>query len=252
MTSAFHFMGTVFDSDDNKIELEFHMTVFPPSLKFTVYLMGKFTSYTLNSERFDFKSRASPEDLDSRRDWLSAKIVVLLGDVFILEPLESRGKMIELSIRFSWDPCFAIIRWQMGSCHCHVAVRPSPPYRTWVRDNLAPVTWHAAVSYSDKVLDNLRTHRKTPHEPSSSSAGPSKNPPPVIHHRPTIQMLDSFCQADFEVKDSFCQTFSPLTVDFGVGPDLIHLITDLARYRSIEDYHPLGRSFGWPFLTHSE
>ena len=156
--------------------------------------MGKFTSYTLNSERFDFKSRASSGDLESRRDWQSTQSVTLLGDVFILEPLESRGKMIVLSIRFSWDPCFAIIRWQLGSCHCHVAVRPSPPYRTWVRDNLAPVTWFAAVTHSNKMLGNLRTHRMTPHEPSSSSADSPKTPP-VIHSRSEIQMLGSFCKS---------------------------------------------------------
>ena len=58
MTSAFHFTGLVFGSQDKKIELEFRMNLVPPQLKFTVYVMGKFASYTLNSERFDFKSRA--------------------------------------------------------------------------------------------------------------------------------------------------------------------------------------------------
>ena len=236
-------MGTVYDSQDNKVQLEYFMTLVPPSLKFTVYLMDKFTSYALNSERFDFKSRASEEDLESRRDWQSAQMVTLLGDVFILEPIERRGKMLEISVRFSWDPCFAIIRWQMGSCYSHVAVRPSPPYRTWVKDNLAPVTWFAAVNHADKTLDNLRTHRMKPHEPSSSSTALTQAVSPVIRQPPAREMTDGFCQADFETADNFAQTIGIHTTDFGVGPDLTHLETDITIFRSVDFYHP-----PWPVV----
>ena len=159
MTSAFHFMWTILDENDKKIQVEFEMTLVPSSLKFTVYLMGQFTCHTLNSERFDFKARAHEEDLESRRDWKSSNAINILGDVFALEPLEMRGKLIELTMRISWDPCFAILRWRMGDCFLHVAVRPSPPYRTWVCGNIAPVTWQIAVTRSDRLLDRLRTHR---------------------------------------------------------------------------------------------
>ena len=183
---------------------------------------------------------ALEEDLESRMDWKSNRKVELLGDVFILEPLEKRGQILDFAISFSWGPCFAILRWQMGSCYCHVAVRPSPPYRTWAKDHLAPVTWHAAVTHSDKTLDRLRGPRGPPNEPSSSSNSAPKAAPPVIH-RP--QLSDGFCQVDFETRDNFAQTAVTQFADFGVGPDLVHLQTDLVVYRPIEFFHP-----PWPVV----
>ena len=118
--------------------------------------MGEFASYTLNSERFDFKARANEEDLNSRREWFSSSALDLIGDVWVLEPLDSRGKQLDVSIRVIWDPCFAIIRWTLGDCFMHVAVRPSPPYRSWVRDNMAPVTWSTAVNRANRELDKRR------------------------------------------------------------------------------------------------
>ena len=127
MTSAFHFTGTILSQEGRKIEVEFETSLVPSSLKLTLYLMGKFTSYTLNSERFDFKARANEEDLDSRREWKSGNFDLSPGDVFILEPLPSRGKTLEITIKYSWGPCFAILRWKMGDCCLHVAARPSHP-----------------------------------------------------------------------------------------------------------------------------
>ena len=99
---------------------------------------------------------ANEEDLNSRREWFSSPALDLVGDVWVLEPLDSRGKQLDISIRISWDPCFSIIRWTLGDCFMHVAVRPSPPYRSWVRDNLSPVTWSTAVNYANRELGKRR------------------------------------------------------------------------------------------------
>ena len=80
------------------------MPLAPSSLKLTLYLVGKFTSYALNSGRFDFKARANEEDLDSRREWQSDNSDLISGDVFILEPLPVRGKTLEIAIKYSWAP----------------------------------------------------------------------------------------------------------------------------------------------------
>ena len=45
------------------------------------------------------------------------------------------------------------------------------------------------------------------------------------------------------MKGSFCQTVSPLTADFGVGPDLIHLETTVTVFRPVEFYH-----IPWPVV----
>ena len=224
------------------------MSLVPSKLKFTLYFMDKFTSFSMISERFDFKARAYAEDLESRRDWQSNNAENLLGDVFVLEPLEMRGKTVEITIRFSWGPCFAIIRWNLGDCCLHVAVRPSPPYRTWVKDHLAPVTWQAAVNHSDRVLDNLRTHRTPKHEAASSSTNPPKvsspvHPKPPCPQPPKKLMIDDFSQTCEHTTDQFCQTTPTFTRDFGVGPDLIHLETSIVGFRSVEFYHP-----PWPVV----
>ena len=238
-------MGTILSQDDRKIEIEFEMSLVPSSLKLTLYLMDKFTSYTLNSERFDFKARAHEEDLNSRREWQSNNLNHLLGDVFILEPLPSRGKTLEISIRYSWDPCFAIIRWMMGDCHLHIAVRPSPPYRTWVRDNIAPVTWQAAVTHSDRILSRWFSPKTPIHEPSSSSSNPPKaGPPPAPIPKSSPKNFASvICQASVQMMDGVCQTISKATRDFGVSPDLTHLESSLIVYRPIEYYH-----VPWPIV----
>lgn len=231
MTSAFHFLGVMLDSQDRKVQLEFRMTLVPSTLKFTVYLMDRFTSYTLNSERFDFKARAHEEDLESRREWFSSDTLKLLGEFWVVEPIESRGKQIESSIHISWGPCFSIIRWQLGECCMHVAVRPSPPYRTWVKDNLAPVTWSTAVTHANRMVDRFRGGPVT-HEKSSSST--DQIPP----SKPSKSFADQFCQAGVcSVSESSCQTIQARTEDVGVGPDLIHLITTLVPYRSVESFH---------------
>ena len=225
-------MGLVLDSQDRKIELEFRMTLVPPSLKFSVYMMSQYTSYTLNSERFDFKSRATEEDLESRRDWASSDSQVLLGDVFVIEPIDSRGKQIELSVKVSWDPCFAVIKWLMNGCHVRIAVRPSPPYRSWVRDYLAPVTWDVAVKHADSMIrKSIASRQPAPKLPEPSS---SSSQPPVIH-----QSQDQFCQTQcILTNDGFCQTVSRSFSEIGVGPDLIHLETTIVPYFPVEYYHP--------------
>ena len=241
-------MGTIFDQFDKKIQVEFEMQLVPSRLKFTLYLMDKFTSYTLNSERFDFKARAHEEDLESRRDWQSNTMGNLLGDVFVIQPLDMRGKTLELTIKYSWDPCFAIVRWNHGECCLHVAVRPSPPYRSWVKDHLAPVTWHAAVTHVDLMIDRARNRRTSTHEPSSSSGAPpnlsvSASPKPSCPPPPCKSVTDSFCQTSVRTSESFCQTTVITTRDSSTTPDLIHLETTLVIHRPIEFYHP-----PWPVV----
>ena len=58
MTSAFHFMGPCLGDVGNRIQLEPQLTLAPPQLMYTVYFTVGFTSYSLISERFDFKARA--------------------------------------------------------------------------------------------------------------------------------------------------------------------------------------------------
>ena len=123
----FLLLGSALDSQGKKAQLEFRMTLAPSALKFTVYLMGRFASFTLNSERFDFKARARDEHLDSRREWFSSSSLDLIGDVWVVEPLESRGRQIEICANVSWDPCFfghpmanggVVLRtWQSGRRH---------------------------------------------------------------------------------------------------------------------------------------
>ena len=237
MTSAFHFIGTMLDENDKKIQIEFEMTLVPSKIKFTIYLMDKFTSWALNSERFDFKARAHEEDLESRREWYSSNMGSILGDVFVLEPLSMRGRALELTIKFSWDPCFAILRWNHGDCCMHVAVRPSPPYRTWVKDNLAPVTWQSAVSHCDRILDRARNSRTPIHEPSPSSAAPVISPKPPCPPPPFRSVTDSFCQTTIHTAEGFCQTVLTPVRDSSTSPDLVHLETTLVAYRPIEYYH---------------
>ena len=98
-----------------------------PQLTFTVYLMERFISETLHSERFDVKSRAHIGDLESRCDRATSDSAQIPGDVFVLEPMDLRGRQIELSATCSWGPCFAILRCEIKGCHMAVSVRPSPP-----------------------------------------------------------------------------------------------------------------------------
>ena len=82
MTSAFHFMGSSGTNKGEKAAIEFQLILVPPQLTFTVYFMERFICKTLHSERFDVKSRAHIEDLESRRDWATSDSAHILGDVF--------------------------------------------------------------------------------------------------------------------------------------------------------------------------
>ena len=154
-----------------------------------------------------------------------------------------RGLTIEIDIKFSWGPCFAILRWKLGEVCLHVAVRPSPPYRTWVKDFLAPVTWKAAVTHTDKNLTRLLNLQPVTHEPSSSSSNPPKAGPPPAPTPPSRSFAQAFCQASVSMADSDCQTISPSTRDFGTAPDLIHLVDVLVVHHPVEYYHP-----PWPVV----
>ena len=243
MTSPFHFTGTLFGPEDRKIQIEFEMSLVPSSLKLTLYLMDKYTSWALNSERFDFKARSCEEDLDSRRDWHTVNFLHILGDVFILEPLPMRGKTLEISIKASWGPCFAILRWGIKDAFLRVAVRPSPPYRSWVKDHLEPVTWQVAVTHSDRCLARYVTPKSVTHEASSSSTHPPKSGPPPAPRSSPKNFASAFCQASVIMIDGVSQTISNASRDFGVGPDLIHLETSMVVYRPVEYFH-----VPWPIV----
>ena len=91
-TSAFHFIGPSETNTGWGAHLEFEMALVSPQLKFTVYSTGKFVSRALISGRFDVKSRARSEDLESRRDWATVDSVSVLGDVRILSLANARGR----------------------------------------------------------------------------------------------------------------------------------------------------------------
>ena len=241
MTSAFHFTGKLSQTKPSptgkgKFEVEFEFTVMPPKLRLTIYIMDAFISRTLHSERFDLKARARPEDLDSRREWFTTESTVFSGEVWALSPIEIRGRMIDLEIHASWNPCFAIIRWMHGDVFMHIAVRPSPPYRDWVKGDSAPLSWLAAVSHLDEKLKSQAQH---------------------IFARSTRNFV---CQTDIPIAPlkprsyDFCSQFSSssesvgcqagaITRECGIGPDLIHLVTTLAVYRPYWELHP-----PWPTL----
>ena len=155
-------MGHGEDGDGGPVQLEFELTIAHPSLKFTAYFLGKYASYAINSERFDFKARSCEEDLESRRDWAPVNQSRILGDVHVSSPMDVRGREIEISAMCSWVPCLSIIRWEIRDCHMGVAARPSPPYRDWARCFLAPITWAVAVTHLGRQLDNARTRRSPP------------------------------------------------------------------------------------------
>ena len=69
-----------------KFEVEFEFTAVPPNLRLAIYIMGAFVSRKLHSGRFDFKARARPGDLESRRDWRSAESTIFTGEVYALPP----------------------------------------------------------------------------------------------------------------------------------------------------------------------
>ena len=238
------------DRNGKKIEVEFQMSLVPSSLKFTVYLMDQFASWALNSERFDFKARANEEDLESRREWYSANSQSNLGDVFILEPLSMRGQTLEIDIKFPWAPCLAILRWKLGEVFLHVAVRPSPPYRTWVKDFLAPVTWKAAVTHADKNLTRLLNLRPMTHEPSSSSPHPSKAGPPP--HLPREVSPKHFAKQAYSRPMVIVKRFRPRP---GILAPLRIWFTWWMYWWRITLWiiiTPPGRSSGYPSLMHSE
>ena len=90
-TSAFHFTGT--SGAIKEIERNSSSTWrWPPSLKFTVYFLGKFTSRSMLSGRFDVKSRTHAGDLESRRDLQTVSFSNILGDVRISSPRDVRGR----------------------------------------------------------------------------------------------------------------------------------------------------------------
>ena len=146
-------------------QMESERTLVPPRLKFTVYFTEKYRSRTLFPAGYDAKSRATREDLESRRDWASLGYENYIGDVYALSPWNVRGREIESPAMRIWDPCFAIVRWGINGCQMTAAVRPPPPYSAWVRVNAAPLTWRQLVAHLDRQLDNDRARRPPPRVP---------------------------------------------------------------------------------------
>ena len=85
-------MGPAETNTVGEAHLELERALAPHQLKFAVYSMDKFVSRALISGRFDVKSRAHSEDLESRRDWATVDSVSVLGDVRILSLANARGR----------------------------------------------------------------------------------------------------------------------------------------------------------------
>ena len=243
MTSAWYVMGNLSPQHGNdRVQIEFEFTPAPPDLRLSLYYMDRFQSKTLYSQRFDYKARGQPEDLESRRDWQSTEKVSFLGDVFAVSPRACRGQEIEIELLVSWNPCFAVLRWQHKGVHMHVAVRPSPPYREFVVGKSKPLTWIEAITGVDQAV--LKLYQAAPSFSSSSSSDPPRNVPSFTVSTQTEQFPrrparnDFFCQFSASCRSVSCQSESPFLVDTGVGPDLIHLVTTLARFTPFWEYHP--------------
>ena len=234
-------MGPAETNTVGEAHLELERALAPHQLKFAVYSMDKFVSRALISGRFDVKSRAHSEDLESRRDWAAVDFVRVLGTVRILSPLDVRGREIELSALRSWNPCFAIIRWEIRGRHMAVAVRPSPPHRDWVRGDSGPITRRTAVTHIGRQIGNSRTRRSTAHpDPSSSSNVPPSDTAPRSAHPVRLITHDRECQVAPPrgiIEDRGCQVDQPAMADQEVGPDFPHLEVRMARYRSVLSSH---------------
>ena len=98
----------------------------PPRMEFVFYEVDRRRTWALRSERFDFKARGAPGDLESRDSWASNYLNRYIGELQVVESLDVQGLEITTEVAISWDPPFVIVRWVMGNSHCHVASRPSP------------------------------------------------------------------------------------------------------------------------------
>ena len=144
----------------------------PPGCDEVSILRGSYSGRALHSERVDVKSRQVPDGLDARRDLHSPERTRFVGEASVLSPLGMRGIQFDLSLTCRWGPCFEIIRWSIGTCHMAVAVRPSPPYRDWIRWNSPPLTLRKASNHIDSALDSIR-YRRGPNDASSSEIQPN-------------------------------------------------------------------------------
>ena len=248
MTSAFHFTDPSEDHKGDRALLEFEMALAPPNLKSTVYFLDKFVSHTLISERFDVKSLARDEYLESRSDWATLSHSRILGDVRVLSPLDVRGRGVELSALCIWKPRFAILRWEIKDCHLAAAVRPSPPYHDWVQEHIAPIDWMCAVTHLGRKLDKLRAPRHPPkidHSPGSNSIAEDDLAPIPAHPYQPLK-CDQAIQITPPRKlihDQSFQVGCPIMADKGIGPDLILLEVSIVPYRAVNFYHP-----HWPVV----
>ena len=68
MTSAFRFMGNLDSRKGGKHQIEFEISLVSPELKLAIYFTKTRHIRALFSERFDAKSRATREVLESRLD----------------------------------------------------------------------------------------------------------------------------------------------------------------------------------------
>ena len=214
MTSAWHLMGSLSPQFGNdRAQTEFEFTDMPPSLRLSIYFMGRYESRTLHSQMFDFKARGAPEDLDSRKEWQSTDKMKFLGDVFVISPRDIRGKQIEIEVTASWNPCFAVIRWQYKDFHLHVAVRPSPPYRDFVYGKSKPLTWIEAITGVDRQV--MKLYQAVPAVAASSSSSAPSGRPHFDAMTQTQQFplrparYDFCCQFTSSCRSVSCQSESP-------------------------------------------
>ena len=122
-------------------------------MEFVFYEVGRRRTWTLRSERFDFKARGTPEGLESRDSWASNYLNRYIGELQVAESLDIQGLEKTTEVTISRDPPFVVVRWMMGNSHCHVAPRPSPPHRDWTLSREPP------AYFDDLAIQSQLHHR---------------------------------------------------------------------------------------------
>ena len=141
----------------------------------------------------------------------------------------------------------------MGPVFCHHSMGDSraphgrgrsavAPYRDWLCENLAPITWSCAATRLGRKLDNIRTRRiprkLTPSSSSSSHVAGIPIPPPQYQ----TSKRDQSCQIGPPtpqklVQDGSCQVGCPIMADNGASPDLSLLEVSMLPFLPIASYN---------------
>ena len=128
-----------------------------------------------------------------------------------------------------------------------VAVRPSPTFLDWVRNDAEPLTWRHLATHLGRQMGNDRTRRppaSSDPSPCSAPFPPDGIPVPTPPNRSSTR--DQACQISPPrklIQDAACQSGCSIMVDSGASPDLTHLGVSLVPIRPVTSYLPPGRRF---------